>query len=304
MSETSCNVNPLQRFANLTNNDNNARIGQYGNGDLITGSSDAINARNESTERSFFNGGSVMNTNVAPSYIPLDQGTSMTNNNNIHNFSHMHTSNNDNVELALPDLSKVQIHDPLEFSDEYKKFYGSYQANNEQSNNRPSIQRFPQFGMDRPFLQTSASEPMIRQFRDIHNTAGINGNCASGMHFQQPDNAQIHVIDHELDIFEQELSSEPSVVVRTQSQPQSAFDGEQIHFKEVAASIVQVVTPDTTRSSSPVSNKLNGSKFMQLMKKVSAGSVTLRRDSPELFTPETDEVVGNEYFPVHDHPQK
>ncbi|SMN22372.1 similar to Saccharomyces cerevisiae YHR160C PEX18 Peroxin required for targeting of peroxisomal matrix proteins containing PTS2 [Maudiozyma saulgeensis] len=299
MSETSCSVNPLQRFSTLTNNNGNVPRVPYGNESLISS-----NARNDSTERSFFNGNSAMNSNISPSFMPLPQSRSTTTN-DVQNLSYMQTHNNGNrEELDLPDLSKVQIHDPMEFSDEYKKFYGNYEATNIQPNHRPTIQRFPQYEMNRSSLQMVESAPiMIRQFQDPQHSVNINDNGYGGTSFPELNDVQIHTIDHELDIIEHGLTRGPSLMNHSQPQSRAAFDGEQIHFKEVAASIVEVVTPETSRSSSPVNSKLNGSKFMQLMKKVSAGSVTLRRDSPELFTPDTDEVVGNEYFPVYDHPK-
>lgn len=301
MSGVSCSVDPLQRFATLANN--NSNVGSINNS---TFQGNDFSQRN-TTEQAFFGnneGNSSRHENVMmPSFIPITNNTD-TNNINIHAFPYLQQlqeqqilvnssgHNGDNDDNISNIFSNVKIHDPLEFSDEYKRFYGNFQNQNNSNTHsssipvlqRPSIQRFSQF---------NSQQSHIRQSNSCSSTPSTYGTA-----FQLDDN-ESHMIDHELDILHNELNHSSHHQLGS-----NAFDLEQTQFKEVAASIVDVMTPETTRSSSPVNTKLGSSKFMDLMKRVSAGSVTLRRDSPELFTPETDEVVGNEYFPVQDQPHK
>ncbi|KAG0671953.1 peroxisomal membrane protein pex21 [Maudiozyma exigua] len=295
MSEASCSVDPLQRFATLANNNNN----NVGNINDSTSQRNNFNQRS-GTEHAFFGNNEVHSSRnenpMIPSFIPITNNTDT----NIHSFPYSqqqilvnssdHDGNDDDISNIF---SNVKIHDPLEFSDEYKRFYGNFQNQNRSSTHssatpvsqRPSIQRFSQF---------NSQQSHIRQ-----STLSTNSSPSPYDSTFQLNNNEVHMIDHELDILQNELNQSLH-----HQMGNNTFDVEQTHFKEVAASIVDVLTPETTRSSSPVNTKLGGSKFMNLMKRVSAGSVTIRRDSPELFTPETDEVVGNEYFPVQDQPNK
>lgn len=303
MSEVSCSVDPLQKFATLANNNNN-NVGNINNSKFQRNN---FNHRG-STEQAFFNNNEVHSSRnenpMIPSFIPITNNTDT----NIHSFPYSqqqqqpqnqqilanssgHDGNDDDISNIL---SNVKIHDPLEFSDEYKRFYGNFQNQNGSSTHsnatpasqRPSIQRFSQF---------NSQQSHIRQ-----STLSTNSTPSPYDSTFQLNNSEAHMIDHELDILQNELNQSS----HHHHMGNDTFNVEQTHFKEVAASIVDVLTPETTRSSSPVNTKLGGSKFMNLMKRVSAGSVTIRRDSPELFTPETDEVVGNEYFPVQDQPNK
>ena len=297
MSEVSCSVDPLQRFATLANNNNNV-----GNIDNSSFQRNGFSERN-TTEQAFFgnneDNSSRHENTMMPSFIPITNNTDH-NNINIHPFPYSQQSqeqhllvtgsghNRDNDDDISNMFSNVKIRDPLEFSDEYKRFYGNFQnqtSSNTQStvvpvSQRPSIQRFSQFNSQHSHIRQSALSSSTPS--TYSTTFQLNNN-------------DVHMIDHELDILQHELNHSSHLQIGNDT-----FDMEQTQFKEVAASIVDVMTPETTRSSSPISTKLGGSKFMDLMKRVSAGSVTLRRDSPELFTPETDEVVGNEYFPVQD----
>ncbi|QLG73021.1 hypothetical protein HG535_0E01050 [Zygotorulaspora mrakii] len=80
------------------------------------------------------------------------------------------------------------------------------------------------------------------------------------------------------------------------------LDDEQIEFQKIANDIVDSCA-SISKSPSPVSSKLSGSKFMGLMRGISEGSITLKKGNESatgFHSPQNGETVGNEYFPVLD----
>lgn len=248
MNATSCSVDPLQRFASLQNNNANT----FSNGSSSsTGSSSA----HRGVEQGFFNNQDAAYHHMSaplPS-PPQEEG-----------------------DLVIPEFANVRINDPMEFSDQYKRLYGSYvQTPTPPASSSHTPMAHPLASMPRPPIQR------FRQYKQPRTVGQVPMNIPSAL------------IDQELNALEQEL----------QNSTPRGMSQEQMQFRQAATGIVhslEATTPEPSRSSTPLESRLGGSKFIQLMRQVSAGSVTLRSGSPELCSPDTDERVGNEYFPVLD----
>lgn len=88
-----------------------------------------------------------------------------------------------------------------------------------------------------------------------------------------------------------------------------ALDDEQAKFQQAASEIYARLSPGPQtppEMEAKLHNpKLQNSKFLGLMRRISDGVVTLQNDQnsqkyTQLYSPTTGEVVGNEYFPVVD----
>lgn len=178
-------------------------------------------------------------------------------------------------ESWIQQFSSVNIDDPMEFSKEYRDLYANYE-----SKSSFQQQRYPQhLNMYRQSLTGFGSYTKVQE-------------------------NNLSQFDREFQELENELQrNEDAEDYETQRNSQSnVFDDEQVEFQKIANSIVDSCST-ISNSPSPVSSKLSGSKFMTLMRGISEGSITLKKDNErttELQSPINGELVGNEYFPVLD----
>lgn len=187
----------------------------------------------------------------------------------------------------LNQFSAMKVEDPLEFSREYKNLYSNYESQQQRTPMSPTLQR------------TMYHQPMNSYF-----------NTAERSTFQtRSDSAVMDTyFNTEFDTLEKELEESSEDRARDLSTTHN-LDNEQLEFQQIANGIVDSFS-SVSKSPSPVSSKLSGSKFMGLMRGISEGSITLKKRNDhdeegqratELHSPITGELVGNEYFPVFDN---
>nr|3W15_B Chain B, Peroxisomal membrane protein PEX21 [Saccharomyces cerevisiae S288C] len=93
------------------------------------------------------------------------------------------------------------------------------------------------------------------------------------------------------------------------------FDQDQSELQRIATDIVKCCTPPPSSASSSstlsssVESKLSESKFIQLMRNISSGDVTLKKNADgnsasELFSSNNGELVGNRHIFVKDEIHK
>lgn len=306
MLESSCQNNPLQKLASIKDK-SGARTTPFEHVNKFPSQN-----RFRSTEAAFYQTGAsssslisdlptnniTLTSSSSSSYCPANTRDDLPQLVHIsHQFSkeHRKAPNDDSI---LPQFSLIQINDPLEFSDEYKKFYSSYEKPQQVMPPRPILSRFQHYSVNKPNLRTNRKQDMTNIYdRSIRDDV----QRSVDMHMDDTNN---EMIDKEFEVLENELKIEQQGANDIKSVQTFTLDSEQLSFKNIASSIIDTVTPKPSRATTPIGSKLEDSKFMKLMGRVSEGEVTLRNNSPELYTPETDEVVGNEYFHIIDNPTK
>ncbi|CAL9734756.1 peroxisomal protein Pex21p [Monosporozyma servazzii] len=302
----SCHVNPLQQLNSKNNLQlHNQHHNTFNHTSPHAGSFSGYNAK----ETAFMNQGQngLLHHQQGPLSPPLNGSSRQLG----HTLSH----NTDVSDEWLNQFSSMKVHDPLEFSNDYKKLYENYARNgtigtptpacspqpiqqqqvNTHINHRPLLSRdnqsgyFPSFRTTQPTAsQWNTTAPLSAP--ELNSTNG-HGNIDS-------------YFDLEFDNVENELQQQENG-----STIQDQMNMEQVEFQKHAQDIVRSCTPDIPASpdhtdSSQLRSKFASSKFIGLMRKVSDGVVTIKKTERELFTPETGEVVGNEYFPVLDERQE
>lgn len=300
--DASCSVDPLQRFASLQGN-----MGAHAsasNNHTHTHTNNHTHTHN--FEHTFFHSEETGYSPAYPSPVPSPAQTE----------THAE-ANDDAAAPLLAGLAGVRIRDPLEFSDQYKRFYGDYAHTQQRSaqmhpNNTPHSHSTPH--------GSAATRPPIQRFRQFPQPRTVEPVAVplqQGQGRVSLRHGDAALIDAQLGALERELQSGVS---QREGDSDSDFRGstpralsaEQLQFRAAATGIVHTLSEGNSVSNSafpfalpsppatPLESRLGGSKFMRLMRQVSAGSVTLRSGSPELCSPDTDERVGSEYFPVLD----
>lgn len=172
----------------------------------------------------------------------------------------------------LSQFHSMRIEDPLEFSQDYKKMYSSYEKSSATTTTTTPMVRFPMASC-RPTYGTTFSRDLNQQKQHQEISPDNQGAFT----------AEFEALEKEL----QEVENK-----------QPMFDQEQKEFQQIANEIV------TSCSPSP-SKKLWNSKFMGLMRGIGEGAVTLNKEKSqkanELHSPQTGERIGNEYFPIRDN---
>lgn len=292
MSE-SCRINPLEQLGSKTNplfsSQNRTHFpNQSTNSDTIS--------QYESKESIFFNQGQQSLPFAQPQQ-PISPTLSKT------------TTITDRDSLSdewLTQFSSMKVHDPLEFSNDYKRWYEKYTLGGKNITRReiekPQINKSINNGAGyRPLLTKGYQSGYI----PVRRTQTTTFHRTVTTPLSAPATGE-HSIDSYFDLefinLENELQNEQT---NSGSKTSSSMNFEQIAFQKAATDIVKTCSLDipssperTTRSQ--LQSKFASSKFMGLMRKVSDGVVTVKDTKKELFTPETNEVVGNEYFPVLD----
>ncbi|CAI4063318.1 hypothetical protein N7582_002382 [Saccharomyces uvarum] len=188
----------------------------------------------------------------------------------------------------VPQFSSMEINDPLEFSSEYKKLYSGYESQQRQNVSR---QQFPiTSSMVRKTASNLPSRNMFRQHRQENRNSSTDA-----FKFD----AEFQNLENEI----QEVRYEPIL-----QEDESWLDQDQLELQRIATDIVKCCTPplssaSSTSTVSSIDSKLSESKFIQLMRGISSGDVTLKKEAngdstSELFSPSNGELVGNGHIPV------
>ncbi|CAI2014302.1 hypothetical protein SEUBUCD650_0G04830 [Saccharomyces eubayanus] len=188
----------------------------------------------------------------------------------------------------IPQFSSMEINDPLEFSSEYKNLYSNYESHQRQNSSR---QQFPiTSSMVRKTASHLPSRNMFRQQRQENRNSSTDA-----FKFD----AEFQNLENEI----QEVRYEPII-----QEDESWLDQDQLELQKIATDIVKCCTPplssaSSTSTVSSIDSKLSESKFIQLMRGISSGDVTLKKEAnghsaSELFSPSNGELVGNEHIPV------
>ncbi|CCC67283.1 hypothetical protein NCAS_0A07250 [Naumovozyma castellii] len=192
-------------------------------------------------------------------------------------------------------FSSMQIKDPLEFSQEYKRLYSSYESSQPQ-------RQVPPMSMNvahQPLPQPSMFVPSpLRQQR---NGDGMDIDSYFDLQFQS---------------VEKELEIENNANAGT-ARNDNVLDEEQLQLQKTARDIVESCsTPSSISSNSSVNAKFAESKFIGLMRKISDGVVTLKKingdknvdqsqqapsvGNNEFYSTVDESVVGTPFYPVDD----
>lgn len=202
----------------------------------------------------------------------------------------------------LNQFSSMKVEDPLEFGKEYKNLYKGYESRTGQGQNSHPA-------MNQSFVPRTMYSPANLMTQQMTKSISVTteNNRSNDSYF---DNA-FDSLEREL----QEELQESLVQDNSLEEPQFSLDHEQLKFQQ-AAKDIYVCLSNTSSAlstsaevSASVSNKLSRSKFMGLMRRISDGDVTVKKNDEEsdgyteLFSPTTGETIGNEYFPVMDKTQ-
>lgn len=309
----SCHVNPLQQ---LGSKNNNLHLGNIHQNTVVQRSTNAVQSPTvtyRAKETAFLNQSHPNGAFQQHMFHQHHQGplSPMSVTSNISATSSRHDSVS---EDWLNQFSAMKVRDPLEFNDEYKKLYEKYagsggvvspesiqmQSSSTHMNQRPLLNRQHQSG----FLP---SHPQHAPQQQWNRSVPL-----SAPPLEATDGSIDSYFDLEFTNIEAELHQRELQDHQRQQQDKLNNDNrmnfEQAEFQKVATDIVRSCTPDVPASptvpTSQLHSKFASSKFMGLMRKVSDGVVTIKKTERELFTPETGEVVGNEYFPVLDERQE
>lgn len=195
-------------------------------------------------------------------------------------------------------FSSMQLDDPLAFSNEYKNFYDSYERQQQQRpvETRMSTRELPRGMLERRNLVLPAMSLPPRNM--------------DGYFDEEFDNVEKELQDEAARATSPLEPSEMDVDVSV------TLDEEQQKFQQAASDIYSCLAsrPSATTGFSSSNNfqmesKMQRSKFLGLMRSISDGVVTLKKNDGhdnaynELYSPTTGEVVGNEYFHVQEGTQ-
>ncbi|KAL2707633.1 Peroxisomal membrane protein PEX21 [Kluyveromyces marxianus] len=190
----------------------------------------------------------------------------------------------------IDQFAKMQVRDRAAFSDEYKRMYSQYESR----------------GVSRdPLAQAS-------RFANLNNSSNMNMNvsmavprplaAATAQHLDEQLEDQLEdQLDEQLEAQFAEIERQEQQQQQQQQQQQLALDQDQLQLKEAAQSIYTTLSSNST----PNNAKFSNSKFLGLMRNISDGVVTIKKDREqdkytELYSPSTGETFGEEYFPIQD----
>ncbi|EJT41376.1 PEX21-like protein [Saccharomyces kudriavzevii IFO 1802] len=189
----------------------------------------------------------------------------------------------------VPQFSSMNINDPLEFTSEYKKLYFEFESQQRQNS---SGHHYP---IASSIVRKTTSNFQPRNTLRQH----LQGNRNNSTDEFKLD-AEFQNLESEI----QEMRYEPKI------QEEKWQDQDQLELQRIATEIVECcATPPSSVSStstlSSIDSKLSESKFIQLMRGISSGDVTLRKEASgnsasELFHRSSGEIVGNKHISVKD----
>lgn len=284
----SCHINPLQQFNNKQQPIFNSRI----NHAHSSANQQAMqrSAGNMSVEEKF------LDSNIEMSNVHADSSFGQHPSHSLSSMKPLLANepavNTTRGENWINQFATMQMKDPLEFSDSYKRLYAQYSQNNisvamTQPLARPQISRNVESHMSS--LQMKNSPLSVNSAPANSTTESINLNQLDSY------------FDLQFQAVEEELDQIP------------CLNQEQQQFQKAAQGILDTLSPksieiDTMSAGNSMSfssdeehllrDKLNNSKFMGLMTRVSGGVVTINENNKELYTPKDNKLEGNEYFPI------
>ncbi|AET37816.1 Pex21p Ecym_2059 [Eremothecium cymbalariae DBVPG len=176
----------------------------------------------------------------------------------------------------------MKLNDSTEFQRDYKQMYADYEQQQHKQRefavNSSESMFLPAQGVGMSFVQ---QQLQLRQ--EQHQ-----------QHRQQEFEQLETFLEKEFESLESELQQQQSVDTVDPEQ----LDDAQREFQETAKSVY------STLSSEEHQKRFQGSKFLGLMRKISDGDVTLRKQVNSTYTglyaPVSGITVGNEYWPVED----
>ncbi|SCU94357.1 LAFA_0F21352g1_1 [Lachancea sp. 'fantastica'] len=195
-------------------------------------------------------------------------------------------------------FSRMQLHDPLSFTNEYQQLYKQYETSQQPPQPQQQPQHYqPLASANTPF----ALQQPIPVYRPTLAQEQAFYASTSGASTQSDiTTLEKNMFAQEFDKLESELGEEPASFTESAS-----LSHEQLKFQQAASEINNRFSPGT-ETPPQLESKFQNSKFMGLIRNISDGVVTLKTDDrnnqkyTHLFSPSTGELVGNEYFPVSD----
>ncbi|CCD24575.1 Pex21p NDAI_0D02610 [Naumovozyma dairenensis CBS 421] len=171
-------------------------------------------------------------------------------------------SSNDAGSDWVPEFSSMQINDPLEFSQEYKKLYSNYESSKIPGKSTSNS------------INNQSAQFQLRNKSQLHPQMGsssqqYNNNMQQQQHQQQHSNQNIDsYFDLEFKSVEEELSRRnEDDTLMTDQERTPMFDEEQSEFQKIAMDIIDsCTTPLSTAESTNVNSKLQRSNFFGLMR--------------------------------------
>lgn len=197
----------------------------------------------------------------------------------------------------IDQFAKMQVRDRAAFSDEYKRMYSQYESRGISRDPLAQASRFAN-------LNTSGSNNM-----NMSVSMAVPRPLAAAATARQLDEQLEDQLDEQLDEqleaqfaeIERQEQQQQQQQQQEQQQQQLALDQDQLQLKEAAQSIYTTLSSNST----PNNAKFSNSKFLGLMRNISDGVVTIKKDREqdkytELYSPSTGETFGEEYFPIQD----
>ncbi|CDO94771.1 unnamed protein product [Kluyveromyces dobzhanskii CBS 2104] len=187
-------------------------------------------------------------------------------------------------QVWIDQFANMQVRDRTEFSAEYKSMYSQYEARGAYSTGAPAmnVPRSQMLDRQRPVM-------MGHQLATHQAHAQTHAHTISTRLDEQ-------FAELERQVHDEEQNQDEDYLKET-----SPLDDDQLQLKEAAQSIYTTLS-DTTASNK---SKFSNSKFLGLMRNISDGVITLKKNPDhdtytELYSPSTGETFGEEYFPVQD----
>ncbi|CAG99735.1 Pex21p [Kluyveromyces lactis] len=183
----------------------------------------------------------------------------------------------------IDQFANMQVHDKTEFPTDYKQMYSQYEA------------RGASYSMGAPVMVShSQMFPRHQQSLMVNQLESQAYASSSAKLDEQFAELERQVQDDEK---EQQQDKDDDFHLKETS----PLDEDQRQLKEAAQSIYTTLSD----KSSTTSSKFSNSKFLGLMRNISDGVITLKKNPDEdkyteLYSPSTGETFGEEYFPVQD----
>ena len=163
-----------------------------------------------------------------------------------------------NEQGWVDQFANMQVRDNTEFSDEYKRMYSQYEKPQNNMHMRPMLSSNASMAVSLPLVQQHRpqfQQEQMQAFNSQHNDA----------YLQQ----QFMELERDLEQQTSEFEQKPG----SESESVEVLDEDQKELQRAAQSIY-----NTLSDSSPDPSKFARSKFLGLMRNISDGVVTLKKD--------------------------
>lgn len=187
-------------------------------------------------------------------------------------------------------FSRMQVRDQSEFSNEYKQMYAQYESTSNVGRGVGGL-------VGRGNVSVSLPIASRQNLQINHHNQQISANADLKNMGDSFFDEQFSALEKEME----QLEEKDSDIQDIGEAALLDFDEDQREFQMAAQSIYSTMSGHSSNNSA----KFGRSKFMGLMRNISDGVVTLKKDETqykytELYSPTTGEVFGEEYFPVAD----